>query len=1076
MSVSGPSKACPVIDGDYPVFRVSVPHRRVATSAVTESGGTLIATVGDGHRIQVGDWLWTEGLADSGSAAANHPIGAQVQVTALVGTDQVQYPAPGGTAAGAFADGVGLLHITPYATTSFTANLYNQRNPGAAAIATGLPLTSEVDGYSYTLDFASVTGSWDALTAENGWVRIEFVPDVGDVEFAELRVNTAEHRAVLYPIDPETGGETVFVVTSATPPASTAFPAGSAYLPVTTPAALFAVTSARNPTTISFAGSWGGSTLTSAALSTAFVDRRIIGDGTAALFPAINQIINVTDAVFINVRLSCANAGSWFAGPFRVYGGEIHSGTFRVSGTGTRYGSLATFGTTVRTSQIDLGASTGATTGNQGCWTATFEDTTFTDGAGCLINYLTMDNDDTVFTRCTGAIRIGFVPLPTVGGVGPRNIIIIGHIGSPDITFEAAVSAGTTWEASGDINRIINTANIIGLRYAKTYHRSDETLFEGLVIAGSTTTVVNTNSTAADDEWNGARLKVRTPAGRIAVRRIVDYSLASGAFTVEPALPFVPATNNEVLVLPAARTDADVTQVSGQAAAAANLRSTFDGVGYADANAPSTQSQSAALLAAITGLNDLDPAQAQAAAAAAIAAALLATSAEAAAIQAVVDAILLDTGALDTRVPASPAAAGDVAASQAAIQADIVALNDLDSTQVQAAASSAIAAAALATSAGVSAAQAAIEARLDSTEGASFNTATDSLVQLSARMSTILVDTQALDARLPASPAAVGDVAAAMLAIQSDIAALNDLDSAGSQAAAAAAIAAALLATSADVAAAQAAVQADIAGQNDLSSADILTAMRSVIYTYTFSVGAGATASVIPTDATQADSYFDSYFVRVRDGALEAIAVVQSYANAGGVFSLSSPLPFVPSATATVELVGVSLPSSGSASGAATPLDVLNSQVAVQASITASQAAIQADISGTATPAHVAAAQAAVQSDIASVPAAVRDIALAGAAVGSLGEALLILFALAGKANVRLDSFQYTVTPPSAQMPNGARFLNSVRVRVFDSAASAGSSSPNAPGTEGATHTVTLTGVADLTHVDLPASILGLLT
>ena len=82
-----------------PVFqtRSTLRNRAVATSAVTESGGTATATVSSGHGINVGEKITTTGLT------AND---ADVIVSAVTATS-VAYPTASGS--GAYGDGVGTI-------------------------------------------------------------------------------------------------------------------------------------------------------------------------------------------------------------------------------------------------------------------------------------------------------------------------------------------------------------------------------------------------------------------------------------------------------------------------------------------------------------------------------------------------------------------------------------------------------------------------------------------------------------------------------------------------------------------------------------------------------------------------------------------------------------------------------------------------------------------------------------------------------------------------------------------------------------------------------------------------------
>jgi hypothetical protein len=70
---------------------------------------------------------------------------------------------------------------------------------------------------------------------------------------------------------------------------------------------------------------------------------------------------------------------------------------------------------------------------------------------------------------------------------------------------------------------------------------------EAAAVVGSTSTVVLTGLTQADDFFNNMQVVVVNAAG-IAVRNIDDFANASGAITVG-ALPFTPAVGDVVLIL-----------------------------------------------------------------------------------------------------------------------------------------------------------------------------------------------------------------------------------------------------------------------------------------------------------------------------------------------------------------------------------------------------------------------------------------------------------------------------------------------------------------------------------------------
>lgn len=66
--------------------------------------------------------------------------------------------------------------------------------------------------------------------------------------------------------------------------------------------------------------------------------------------------------------------------------------------------------------------------------------------------------------------------------------------------------------------------------------------------AGSTSTVVLTGATQLDGFYDGMTVVVRNSSGNV-VRRVTGYANASGAFTLDPPLPFAPSAGDAVIVL-----------------------------------------------------------------------------------------------------------------------------------------------------------------------------------------------------------------------------------------------------------------------------------------------------------------------------------------------------------------------------------------------------------------------------------------------------------------------------------------------------------------------------------------------
>ena len=77
----------------------------------------------------------------------------------------------------------------------------------------------------------------------------------------------------------------------------------------------------------------------------------------------------------------------------------------------------------------------------------------------------------------------------------------------------------------------------------------DSSVAATLVVAvGSTSTVVRTDATQADNFHDGLTLVVINTTGTVS-RNIQSYSNTNGAFTLDMALPFTPATSDRAMVV-----------------------------------------------------------------------------------------------------------------------------------------------------------------------------------------------------------------------------------------------------------------------------------------------------------------------------------------------------------------------------------------------------------------------------------------------------------------------------------------------------------------------------------------------
>ena len=70
-----------------------------------------------------------------------------------------------------------------------------------------------------------------------------------------------------------------------------------------------------------------------------------------------------------------------------------------------------------------------------------------------------------------------------------------------------------------------------------------------VVIAGGSSTVVNSNATQSDHYFDGMVL-IAVNASGTSARRITSYANASGAFTLDSALPFTPSVSDQLIVSP----------------------------------------------------------------------------------------------------------------------------------------------------------------------------------------------------------------------------------------------------------------------------------------------------------------------------------------------------------------------------------------------------------------------------------------------------------------------------------------------------------------------------------------------
>jgi hypothetical protein len=96
----------------------------------------------------------------------------------------------------------------------------------------------------------------------------------------------------------------------------------------------------------------------------------------------------------------------------------------------------------------------------------------------------------------------------------------------------------STGTASVDDSGLVNPAAVLAAIVSAS----------GVAIAGSTSTIVRTNLTQANNFYDDMYLQVVNSAGT-AVRRIDNYANTNGAFSLNSALPFTPAADDQIFVL-----------------------------------------------------------------------------------------------------------------------------------------------------------------------------------------------------------------------------------------------------------------------------------------------------------------------------------------------------------------------------------------------------------------------------------------------------------------------------------------------------------------------------------------------
>jgi hypothetical protein len=299
----------------------------------------------------------------------------------------------------------------------------------------------------------------------------------------------------------------------------------------------------------------------------------------------------------------------------------------------------------------------------------------------------------------------------------------------------------TAAELTAAVSPLATAASIAALNNLSSAQAQSASAAALTAYDAATGTDVTTSQGVVTSAISGLNNLSSVQAQAASAAALVAYDPPTNAELSAAVAPL--ATSLEVAALP---TDADV-----QAASAAALTA-YDAATGADISALNNLSSAQAQAAASAALTSYDPPTNAELSAAVLP---LATATALATVDGVVDAILVDTTALDARVPTDPA-------DQSAVEAAITAATGP-----------------LATTVGLAAAVAPLAT-------------TSALTVVDGIVDSILADTAAMDARLPSDPADESAVESAITAavsairgvagdniedVRADIAALNDLSS-----------------------------------------------------------------------------------------------------------------------------------------------------------------------------------------------------------------------------------------------------------------------------------------------------------
>lgn len=382
--------------------------------------------------------------------------------------------------------------ITSGATTEITINSTSSLYTWNTSQITSQPTTYK----SYAVIFTNAAGS----------IQIQKIVKGGSLDSSSL----AEYQGAVH-IDTVNGS------------AGTAFPIGTARVPVSNYADALTIATALGFKSIKLRGSI---TLTTSHVGWSF----------ESLTSALNDSVaingqNINNSRFSNLSVSGACGGSLPKNitfdDCRATSVTAFDGVMADGGISSSIGGVATGSILLRgTKFLGIGGTinaNGATTvfwsGAAGLVTVT----NFTAGGGLFL--MQADAVDLTFaSSCTG----GFYAIGGVGSLTNSGTIaeLQNQLRSKEDDYENVIPAGVGFSAISDA-----TVNVY------------------LVVSGGSATVVRTNATQANNYWNDLVLAIKYASGEVVARNISSYSQTNGAFTVSTAFPTTPTTGDTAYVV-----------------------------------------------------------------------------------------------------------------------------------------------------------------------------------------------------------------------------------------------------------------------------------------------------------------------------------------------------------------------------------------------------------------------------------------------------------------------------------------------------------------------------------------------